>query len=240
MKQDNLNSDSPRVLGATEFLRLKLSALNTKAANDQTKPQPDNPSEDLKTSSALDELEPGTASIGDIVDEMDERAFGFLMLLLALPCCLPFVYLLPQIVSLPMLAISGQLAAGRKHPWFPASISNRRFKIAHFQDVLNRSAKYIGWFEKLAKPRLLFLTDGIGVRIIGFLLLIPTASIMVPLPSTNTVPGIGVAMASLGLIERDGLLVLAGLIIGLLWVVLLVTFGFEVASLIKDTITARM
>ena len=68
-----------------------------------------------------------TASLGDVLDRLDERAFGFLLLLLALPCCVPFIYLLPQIVSLPMLALAGQLAAGKKHPWFPAKIKTRRF-----------------------------------------------------------------------------------------------------------------
>ncbi|MEM9234514.1 MAG: exopolysaccharide biosynthesis protein, partial [Pseudomonadota bacterium] len=56
-------------------------------------------------------------------------------------------------------------------------------------------------------------------------------------------PGIGVAIASVGLLERDGLLVLAGLALGLAWVALLV-FGFiflgaEALDIIKDFILGR-
>ncbi|MEL6212508.1 MAG: exopolysaccharide biosynthesis protein, partial [Pseudomonadota bacterium] len=88
--------------------------------------------------------------------------------------------------------------------------------------------------ERIARPRLRAVTGDIGVRVVGALLLLPTASILIPLPSTNTVPGIGVAVAALGLIERDGLLVIGGLFLGLLWIALLAFFGLEAASLIKD------
>ena len=177
------------------------------------------------------------ATLGDVLNRLDERAYGFLLLLLALPCCLPFVYLLPQIVALPMLALAGQLGAGRRHPWLPAALNNRSFSIAAFEKVLTRSERYVGWVESIARPRLRPVTGHGGARIVGALLLVPTASILVPLPSTNTIPGIGVAITSIGLIERDGVLVIAGLLIGFLWVGLLVFLGAEAAQLIKNWLT---
>ncbi len=179
------------------------------------------------------------ATLGDVIDRLDERAFGLMLLLLALPCCLPFVYLLPQIVALPMMALAAQLAAGRRHPWLPASLSQRRFGVAAFKSVLERSERYVGWFERVARPRFAVMTGRIGVRLVGAALVIPCASILVPLPATNTVPGVGVAIAALGLIERDGLLIALGLLIGLLWVAALLTFGLEAASLIKEFALAR-
>lgn len=180
------------------------------------------------------------ARLGDVIDQLDERAFGFLLLLLALPCCLPFVYVLPQIVALPMLALAGQMAGGRHHPWLPKSLHERSFSVTAFQNILTRSAKYVGWVERIARPRLLAVTSKTGARLVGALLLIPTASILLPLPSTNTVPGIGVAIASLGMIERDGALVILGLLIGLIWVGLLGFLGFEAAHIIKDWLAARL
>jgi hypothetical protein len=63
----------------------------------------------------------------------------------------------------------------------------------------------------------------------------------VPLPATNTTPGIAIAVASLGLIARDGVLVLLGVILGLAWIALLV-IGFAILgpsflSVIKDAVT---
>ncbi|MBL4619435.1 MAG: exopolysaccharide biosynthesis protein [Marinicaulis sp.] len=180
------------------------------------------------------------ARLGDLIDRLDERAFGLMLLLLALPCSIPFIYILPQIVALPMLALAGQMAAGRHHPWLPAALHEREFSPAAFQKVVVRSEKYLGWIERFARPRLKAVTGNLGARIVGALLLIPAASILVPLPSTNTVPGIGVAVVSLGLIERDGLLVILGLVIGFVWVGLLLFLGFEASHIIKDWISSRL
>ncbi len=180
-----------------------------------------------------------TAKLGDVLDRLDDRAFGFLLLLLALPCCIPFVWGIPQIVALPMLALAGQMAMGRHHPWLPRTLHERPFSVPAFQKVVTRSARYVGWIERFATPRLRPVTSHLATRIVGALLLIPTASILLPVPSTNTIPGIGVAIASLGLIERDGILVILGLLIGFIWVGLLLFFGLEATQLIKDWLTAR-
>ncbi|MEM9706599.1 MAG: exopolysaccharide biosynthesis protein [Pseudomonadota bacterium] len=186
----------------------------------------------------LDQLETasdtGEGTLGDVLNTLDARAFGFLFLLLALPCCLPFVYLLPQIVALPMLALAAQLAGGSTHPWMPTKLAARSFKVSAFRKVLDRAERYLGWIERLARPRFSFLTEGLGLRLVGLLLLAPTASILVPLPSTNTIPGIGVAVASVGLIERDGVLVVAGLLIGFLWIALLLTLGLEATTILRE------
>ena len=175
--------------------------------------------------------------LGDIIDRLDERAYGFLILLLALPCCLPFVYILPQIVALPMLALAAQMAIGRRHPWLPKALHDRSFSIPAFEKVLARASRYVGFVERVSTPRLKPVTSHLGARIIGVLMIAPMASILIPLPSTNTVPGIGVAVAALGLIERDGVLVILGLVIGLAWVALLAFLGLEAASLIKAWIS---
>ncbi len=179
-----------------------------------------------------------TAALGDVIARLDERAFGFLLLLLALPCCLPFVYILPQIVALPMLALAGQLAMGSRHPWLPRKLNDRRFSIPAFAKVLARAEKYVGWVERIATPRLRPVTSPLALRFVGALMLIPAASILMPLPSTNTVPGIGVAIAAMGLIERDGVLVVLGLLIGFAWVALLLLLGHEAIVLIRGWLSS--
>ncbi len=177
-----------------------------------------------------------TITLSRLITILEERAFGLGILILALPCCIPFLWGIPQIVALPMLALAAQLAAGRLEPWLPQSLASREMPVAGLQDVVNRTHSYLGFVEQFASARLEFLSAGIGARVVGALMLIPTASILVPLPGTNTVPGIGVAIASVGLLERDGLLILAGLLLGLFWVGGLIFLGSEFTSLIIDTL----
>jgi hypothetical protein len=178
------------------------------------------------------------AELGVIVDRLDERAFGLLLLLLALPCAPPFVYVLPQIVALPMLALGAQMAAGRQSPWFPAAVRRRRLPLKEFTKVLDFCERYVRWFETIARPRLPAVTGRTGARIAGALVMVPALSVLAPFPGTNTVPGIGIAITSLGLIQRDGLLVILGLMIGLGWVAaflfVAVFFGVELAAMLKD------
>jgi hypothetical protein len=176
----------------------------------------------------LKPAEPGvkaTITLGTLSDLMQERAFGLLLLVLALPCCLPFVYLLPQLVALPMVVLAAQMAAGRRAPWLPETLRKRQLPVAGLLDVTARAKRYGGWLEKLAHPRFPSLTGDRASRIIGALLIVPSLSILVPLPLTNTVPGIGVALAAIGLIERDALFVILGILGGLIWVAILVIGG---------------
>ena len=77
---------------------------------------------------------------------------------------------------------------------------------------------------------------------IALFLTVFCASILVPLPSTNTIPGIGVAITAFGLMSRDGRLVILGMLIGMAWVSLLVTaaaFGFDAATDLIRTLLGR-
>lgn len=173
-------------------------------------------------------------SLGALTDALQSRAYGVILLLMALPCCLPFVYILPQIVAFPMLFLTWQLAAGRTQVWLPQNLRAREFRITLLANTVSRARPWLKRFEFIAGPRLAFLSQGLGLRIIGGLMMIPCASILVPLPLTNTVPGLGVALAALGLVERDGLIILLGLIIGLLWVAVLAIGGQAAISFLID------
>lgn len=160
-----------------------------------------------------------------LIEKMGDRAFGVALFALALPVCVPFLYLIPQIVAVPMIVLAGQMAAGRAEPWLPPKLASRRISRGGLADMAKGGRKWFGWLEALARPRLLFLCGPKAERVVGGLFCLFCASVLIPLPMTNTVPGIGVAAASLGLIMSDGLLVLAGLALGLAWILLLVVGG---------------
>ena len=168
---------------------------------------------------------PGYVTLGQLSDGMQERAFGLLILLLALPCALPFVYGLPQLVALPMLVLTIQMARGRTAPWLPETLRKRSLSIKSLLSVLLTTRKYAGWLERLAHPRLPAISSASAQRIVGALMLVPCLSILVPLPLTNTVPGIAVGITAVGLIQRDALFIVFGLVTGFLWVSLLVIGG---------------
>ncbi|MEM1140106.1 MAG: exopolysaccharide biosynthesis protein [Pseudomonadota bacterium] len=164
-------------------------------------------------------------SLGALIDGCADRAFGFVLLVLAIPCCVPFLYGIPQLVAVPMVLIAVQIAIGRHTPWLPKALRAREIPREGFLEVVTRARKYLGWAEKITNARASFLTRGVWERFFGALMVIYSAVILVPLPSTNTVPGIAIAIMSLGFIERDGFLVVLGSLIGAAWVTFLVSVG---------------
>ncbi len=173
-------------------------------------------------------------TIGQLVDVLQDRAFGILLLILALPCAIPFLYGIPQIMSVPLLFVAAQIIIGRHEPWLPEGIRQRSFSTNAFRSMVDKGVPYIKWLEILSRPRLTWLTKGSLERLLGVLLMIFSASIAIPLPLTNTVPGIVVGIIALGLTERDGLMILGGAILGSGWVIFLISLAGGIWILLQQ------
>ncbi|MEZ6000150.1 exopolysaccharide biosynthesis protein [Hyphomonas sp.] len=164
-------------------------------------------------------------TLREIFDHLDESAFGAGLFLLALPCCIPFLYGVPQVVSLPMMALAVQMALGHEQPWLPDALGKRKIDRKGLIAMAEGGRKWLGWVENFSKPRFTMITGPRSERLLGFVLCIFCASILVPLPMTNTVPGFAVALAAFGLINRDGFLVIIGAVLGFVWVSSLLILG---------------
>ncbi|MEL6318147.1 MAG: exopolysaccharide biosynthesis protein [Pseudomonadota bacterium] len=140
------------------------------------------------------------------------------MLVLALPCAVPFLYGVPQVMSLPLLFVSGQLVAGRRTPWLPEKLARREVSVASLREIHRRAEPWLRRVEVILRPRLQLLSRPPLDRLVGVVLVICSLSIMVPLPLTNTTPGIAVALIALGFLERDGLVIAGASALGLAWV----------------------
>ena len=184
---------------------------------------------------ALAEAAPGeTVTLGWVLDQLHERAFGLFLLILALPCCIPFLYGIPQIVSLPLVFVAGQIVMGRDVPWLPQKLRQRTITTSGLAGLATRARPWLKRIEALSKPRLTFFTRRPMSQVVGLALLLFSASIMVPLPGTNTVPGFAVVLVSMGLLQRDGALVIVGGVLGTLWIATLIFAGATLASLLKS------
>jgi len=175
-------------------------------------------------------------TLGEVLDGLSERAFGIFLLLLALPCCIPFLYGVPQLVALPLLVVAGQMVLGYRAPWLPDRLRARRVPKAQLERIVRVSAPWLKAVEVVVRPRLSALSRPPLDRLVGLALVLFGASILVPLPLTNTVPGIAVAIVALGLIERDGLPILAGVLLGTAWIALLAVGGAELIRAIVSTV----
>lgn len=151
----------------------------------------------------------------DLLDRMDERAFGLAILIMAIPCLVPGLYGPPQILGVPIILFAGQMLLGRQEPWLPSGLRARRVPKAWLVGMADFAEKRLRWLERLARPRLTPLATGLAEKFAALMMIVATLTIIIPF--TNTVPSIALALLALGLLQRDGLLVLGGSLIALAW-----------------------
>ncbi len=213
-------------------------AVGAKLANQprmtETNPQPRTFLQSLEA--MADDAPEAGFSLHDILDRLEERAFGAMLFILALPCAIPFLYGVPQVVSLPMMALTLQMLAGREEPWLPEKFGKRMINKAGLTRTSRFGRKWFGWLEVISHPRLTFLTGKAMERVVALFLTAFCASILVPLPLTNSTPAVAVAIVSFGLMARDGILVLLGIVLGSVWIGILLTGSTWIISALKDMI----
>jgi hypothetical protein len=198
------------------------------------------PTEDLAISQRLHRLvedaDGPTVSLGWVMSQLHEQAFGLFLLILALPCCIPFLYGVPQVVALPLMFVSAQILLGRRTPWLPDRLSARELRTESLSRLASRAEPWLHRIEGVSRPRLSALTRAPADRVVGVALVLFSASILVPLPSTNTVPGFAVVIVAMGLLQRDGAFVILGSLIGTAWIGALIFAGATVIGLLRSWI----
>jgi hypothetical protein len=157
-------------------------------------------------------------SFADLKTALHERGFGLLMLIFALPISLPLP--LPPgatfLPALPLILFSVQMIMGMDSPWLPKYIGEKSLKRTTLAFIIEKAAPYLKKIERHLKPRFSFASSRTGEKIIGLAALIFSICIMIPLPFTQMVPAMGISIMSLGLLSKDGITIVAGMVIGMI------------------------
>lgn len=150
-------------------------------------------------------------SLREILDELGERGYGALIVLLCLPNFLPFsIPGFSALTGLPIAFFCVLLVLGVKKPWLPAALMDRSVDRTSYGNVVTRFVPWLVKMEGWVKPRLPALTSTLGERFIG-LVGIPVAILLaMPIPFGNPPPAIALALLALGVLERDGRCVIFG------------------------------
>lgn len=153
-------------------------------------------------------------ALGDLVALLGDRAFGALLLILSIPNVLP-VPGLSTATGVPMLLIGAQMAAGRPQPWLPRRVAAVTMDRERFLAVMQRARPWLRRIEHRLAERLPALTSPPAERLLGLAVAILAGVLALPIVFGNQPPAFAIALIALGLIERDGAFVLAGLLAGL-------------------------
>lgn len=161
-------------------------------------------------------------AIGELVDELGERAVGALMFIFAVPNIIPTPPGTSAVLGLPLVILTFQLMVGRQTLWLPQTIRKRTIDGALVATFVRKSMPVLVRFEKVLRPRLSFLVlSDLAERVMGLIAFLLAIVLFLPIPLANIVPAAAIAVMALGLAERDGLAVLVGYLLGVGTVVVL-------------------
>ncbi|MEO8118349.1 MAG: exopolysaccharide biosynthesis protein [Rhodoferax sp.] len=149
-------------------------------------------------------------SVGDLLAALGDRATGALMFIFAFPNVLPTPPGTSTILGAPLIFLAAQLMLGRA-PWLPAFVAKRSMKRADFSLLVKRILPWLVRAEGLLRPRLAGLARPPMEHLIGLLSLILAVVLVLPIPLGNMLPALAISLLALGVLERDGVWVLAGL-----------------------------
>jgi hypothetical protein len=170
----------------------------------------------LRTSQVLTQMlerEPATRiTVADVMARLGDRSYGMLLIILAIANLIPGLPGLSIVLGLALSLVGGQLLTGRRVPWLPERVRALGFSVERIRPAINRTAGALRSIEKMCRPRLESLTSASAERIVGLLIVVLALVIALPIPFLgNLPPALAIATLATGMMERDGVAVLAGM-----------------------------
>ncbi len=156
-------------------------------------------------------------TIYELNQTLQGRAYGILLLILALPNLVPMPAPgLSAALGAPLMLFTFQHMLGFKVPWIPKFIGQRHIKHSDLARACNFIIPYLQKLEFAIKPRLILLVSYPADRFIALSCFILSLMIMLPVPFGNALPALAICLFAFGILQRDGLLVIFGISIGVL------------------------
>jgi len=159
----------------------------------------------ISTSAVLQDLSDQAPAdqftIGWLLERLDKRAFGIVILLLALIGMVPGVSMLASFL---LMIPASEMIAGRIGPTFPLGIADRPFPTSYLTNAVRRVVPALRHFETAVHPRWQIPPE-ITKRAVGIAVLLMAILLIAPLPLIQVVPASVIAMIALAYIEDDGL-----------------------------------
>ncbi|HEY0007862.1 MAG TPA: exopolysaccharide biosynthesis protein [Tepidisphaeraceae bacterium] len=153
-------------------------------------------------------------TVQQIVEILKDRGIVVVLIILTMPFLFPIPTMGLSAPAGAALAVYGFCVALGREPWLPGFLLKRELSPRTIERLVSFGEKWARRVEKVLKPRLrvmnwsgINLLTGISLIINGILMSLP-----LPIPATNAIPAFAILLLLLGLLDRDGVFILAGLI----------------------------
>ncbi|MDD2840163.1 MAG: exopolysaccharide biosynthesis protein [Rickettsiales bacterium] len=177
--------------------------------------------------------------IGILLKSADSGGFALLNLIFSLIIIIPTPPPIATIAALIIMFFAAQMIIGLREVWLPKFITEKSIKRTTLAMIVGKSSLYLSKLEKFTRRRLTFMHYVVAEKIIGLILFVLAVVSLTPIIFANSIPGLAMVMISFGLLNKDGLIIICGFIIGFISVFVvwsILVFGQVLALRIIDKI----
>ncbi|MBS1718293.1 MAG: exopolysaccharide biosynthesis protein [Armatimonadetes bacterium] len=204
--------------------------------NTTQSPQPIEAPDDVAVSAILSEALNSDAedapTLGEIADKVADRGYGFVLVLLGLPTLIP---ILPPgasaVVGLLSSLIGLQMLVGLPEPWLPARVRRKHLSPKALATLKDKGVGILKRMERVSRRRWRSVLVPLGQKFVGLTLIAIGLVLFLPMPFMNTLPGIGITLIGIGILNRDGVIVVAGTMLCLVLASVVAFFGHHLVRL---------
>ena len=156
-------------------------------------------------------------TIGDLMDAFGGRTYGPFLLVPALIELSPIGGIpgVPSVLALTIALFAVQMLTGRDHFWLPGWLEHRAVKIDRVDQADDKMRPVTERLDRWSSNRLPALAGKAAQRAAAFLVLLLCLTVppLELLPFASAAPMSAIAAFGLGMIVRDGLVMLAGFVL---------------------------
>ncbi|MDP3340652.1 exopolysaccharide biosynthesis protein [Frigidibacter sp.] len=162
----------------------------------------------------IDGIAGETITLRRLIEAIGEQGLLLLCGIASLPFLLPVSIPGVSTVFGAAIVLAALAITLNRLPWLPRRVLDREMPSEKLRAALRRGLDLVGKVERFVRPRLTGLTRaGMVSRFNGLMLMLAGILLMAPLglvPFSNTLPAIAVLLLAMGMMQRDGVMVLAG------------------------------
>ena len=174
----------------------------------------------------------GSVSLGEVVDALGSSAIGMVLIILTLPALIPIPGPFGLVFGTILMFVSAQLLFGVRRLWLPELARQRMLPVGAVARMVEVGAPILLRAEAALRPRrMLPLTGRLGRIALAVPMVLLALAIALPIPLGNIPPALSMIAIALGLVVRDGIAIVIGLILSIfagLWAAAILVFGAEI------------
>lgn len=163
----------------------------------------------------------GPVSLRTIRDDLGDRGFAGLLIFFAALNMIPLPPPASAFLGLPLVIVAAQLALGSEKAWLPRFLMEKSISPEQFRKVMNWVIPKLVRLEKMIRPRYWPFRQRQDDHVIGTMALFFGIIVTLPVPLGNWLPACATALLGIALSERDGVLLGAGVLVGMAAVIVI-------------------